>query len=106
LGKLHKKVKSIDLYLDERNELGTTRRAWSEIRDSVERETQARTAFVASLTYDVINPLNTLKETQERTRKRIKEDLKESSNAYYEHTNEVLPRLKSRYLKKWQEVEV
>lgn len=37
LNKLHRKVKSIDGYLDDRHEPSTTRRAWGEIRDSVER---------------------------------------------------------------------
>lgn len=61
LNKLHRKVKSIDGYLDDRHEPSTTRRAWGEIRDSVERDVQARAAFVSSLTVDVINPLITLK---------------------------------------------
>lgn len=105
LNKLHRKVKSIDGYLDDRHEPSTTRRAWGEIRDSVERDVQARAAFVSSLTVDVINPLITLKDTQERTRKRIREDLKNSNTAYDEHTTEVLPRLKTKYQRKHQEVE-
>ncbi|KAG1716786.1 hypothetical protein ID866_384 [Astraeus odoratus] len=46
-----------------------------------------------------------LKETQERTRKRIKEDIKESSNAYTDYADNVLPKLKRTYLRKCQEVE-
>ena len=49
--------------------------------------------------------LTTLQETQERTRKRIKEDLKESNNAYAEYADSTLPKLKSRYLKKFAEAE-
>jgi hypothetical protein len=37
LVKLHRKTKSIDLYLDDRGELSTTRTAWGEVRDNVER---------------------------------------------------------------------
>ncbi len=50
--------------------------------------------------------LNRLQETQERTRKRVKEDLKESGAAYNEFAEVTLPRLKSRYTKKFTEVEV
>jgi len=45
-------------------------------------------------------------ETQERTRKRIKEDLKDSTSAYNEYAEVILPKLKGRYLKKFTEVEV
>ena len=54
----------------------------------------------------IITLLTTLQETQERTRKRIKEDLKESNNAYAEYADSTLPKLKSRYLKKFAEAEV
>ncbi|KAF5377182.1 hypothetical protein D9615_006332 [Tricholomella constricta] len=103
--KLHRKIKSFDTYLDDRGELNTTRSAWNEVRDSVEREAQAREAFCATLTTDVINPLTTLKETQDRTRKRIKEDLKDSGLAYNEYAENMLPKLKSKYTKKFTEVE-
>ncbi|PFH54752.1 hypothetical protein AMATHDRAFT_44554 [Amanita thiersii Skay4041] len=103
--KLHRKAKQVDLALDERGDLSTTRSAWSEVRDNVEREAQARQAFCATLASDVITPLTALKETQERTRKRIKEDLKESTAAYHEYAETILPRLKTRYNKKFAEVE-
>lgn len=44
-------------------------------------------------------------ETQERTRKRIKEDLKESTIAYNEYAEGTLPKLKRTYLRKCQDVE-
>ncbi|RDB29694.1 Rho GTPase-activating protein 27 [Hypsizygus marmoreus] len=103
--KLHKKIRSFDMYLDDRGELSTARSAWNEVRDNVEREAQAREAFCATLTTDVINPLTTLKETQDRTRKRIKEDLKDSGLAYHEYAENVLPKLKTKYTKKFSEVE-
>ncbi|EGO28450.1 hypothetical protein SERLADRAFT_445900 [Serpula lacrymans var. lacrymans S7.9] len=103
--KLHRKVKAIDSFLDDRYDLNTARKAWSEVRDNVEREAQTRQAFLTTLTIDIVNPLNFLKETQERTRKRIKEDLKESSNSYNEFAENTLPKLKRTYLKKCQEVE-
>ncbi|KAG5648266.1 hypothetical protein DXG03_006225 [Asterophora parasitica] len=103
--KLHRKIKSFDTYLDDRGELNTTRSAWNEVRDSVEREAQAREAFCATLTTDVISPLTTLKETQDRTRKRIKEDLKDSGAAYHDYADNMLPKLKAKYTKKFTEVE-
>lgn len=45
-------------------------------------------------------------ETQDRTRKRIKEDLKDSGMAYNDYAENVLPKLKSKYSKKFAEVEV
>jgi hypothetical protein len=43
-------------------------------------------------------------DTQERTRKRIKEDLKDSGACYNEYAETVLPKLKNRYVKKYLEV--
>jgi hypothetical protein len=75
--KLHKKIKSIDAFLDDRTDLSTTRSAWNEVRDNADRgpfsfplsihaptplpESQARQAFLSTLTVDVINPLTSLK---------------------------------------------
>ncbi|KAF9023411.1 hypothetical protein BDZ89DRAFT_955713 [Hymenopellis radicata] len=103
--KLHRKIQSIDTFLDDRTDMSSTRSAWNEVRDNVEREAQTRQAFLATLIVDVINPLTSVKETQERTRKRVKEDLKESGAAYNEFAEVTLPRLKSRYTKKFAEVE-
>ncbi|KAF8634447.1 hypothetical protein AX15_000895 [Amanita polypyramis BW_CC] len=68
-------------------------------------EAQARQAFCAALTTDAIAPLIAYKETQERTRKRIKEDLKEATQAYNEYADAMLPKLKAKYYKKFSEVE-
>ncbi|KAH9964547.1 hypothetical protein BC827DRAFT_1259589 [Russula dissimulans] len=105
LWKLHLKAKSVDTFFDARIEPNTSRAAWSEIRDNVERETQARQAFLDTLAVDVINPLTTLKETQDRTRKRIKEDLKGSTAAHVDFAENTLPKLKRAYIKKCQEFE-
>ncbi|KAH8120524.1 hypothetical protein DFH11DRAFT_1560466 [Phellopilus nigrolimitatus] len=105
LQKLHKKTKTMDVYLDHATEPSTIRQVWSEIRDGVEREAQSRMAFLQALAVDVINPIATLKETQDRTRKRIKDDIKESINAHQDYAENVLPRLKRFYLRKAQEVE-
>ncbi|KZT65545.1 RhoGAP-domain-containing protein [Daedalea quercina L-15889] len=105
--RLHRKVKAVDTVLDDpgRGELSTTRAAWSEIRDNVAREADTRVAFLGALTADVINPLATLRETQDRIRKRIKEDLKDAVNTHTDYSENVLPRLKRTYLRKCQEAE-
>ncbi|KAH9982156.1 hypothetical protein BGW80DRAFT_1261857 [Lactifluus volemus] len=96
LWKLHQKAKAVDAFFDSRVEPNTTRAAWNEIRDNVERETQARQAFLNTLTLD---------DTQDRTRKRIKEDLKGSAAAHADYAENTLPKLKRAYLKKCQEFE-
>ncbi|KAI9445530.1 hypothetical protein H4582DRAFT_2109166 [Lactarius indigo] len=106
LWKLHHKIKAVDAYFDSFIEPNTTKVAWNEVRDNVERETQARQAFLNTLTTDIIHPLTALKETQDRTRKRIKEDLKESTSAHTEFAENTLPKFKRAYLKKCQEFEV
>lgn len=82
LWKLHHKATAIDTHFDARIEPDTSRAAWSEVRDNVERgtsqynlqqdlrlisvlETQARQAFLDTLTTDIINPLTALKVNDE-----------------------------------------
>ncbi|KAF7306583.1 Glucosamine 6-phosphate N-acetyltransferase [Mycena indigotica] len=103
--KLHKKIKTIDAFLDDRTDLSTTRHTWAEVRDNTEREAQARQAFLSALTVDVLNPLTSLRETQERTRKRIKEDIKDSTSSYDDFAENGLPKLRSKYTRKFAEVE-
>ena len=105
LSRLHRNTRALDDLLDDR-EPSTVRKAWRELRDNVEREAEARTAFANTLKQDVLPPLYALRETQERTQKRIKEDLKESTLAHQEYLENVLPRLKRNYLKKCQDVDV
>ncbi|KAA1468463.1 RhoGAP-domain-containing protein [Dentipellis sp. KUC8613] len=105
LNRLHRKVKAIDAFLDDRVELTSARKAWSEVRDNVERESQARQAFLNTLSLDVLNPLIALRESQDRSRKKIKEDLKESAAAHNEFIENQLPKLKRAYLRKCQEME-
>ncbi|KAH9836530.1 RhoGAP-domain-containing protein, partial [Rhodofomes roseus] len=106
--RLHRKVKAADTVLDDpgRGDSSTTRAAWNEIRDNVAREADTRVAFLGALTADVINPLMTLRETQDRIRKRIKEDLKDAVTAHTDYSENVLPRLKRNYLRKCQEAEL
>ncbi|RXW23866.1 hypothetical protein EST38_g2011 [Candolleomyces aberdarensis] len=78
LKRLHRKIRSVDAQLDERGDLSTARSAWGEVVDNVERD---------------------------RTRKRIKEDIKDSTAAYSEYAETVLPKLKGRYAKKFSDVE-
>ncbi|KAF8528039.1 RhoGAP-domain-containing protein [Hysterangium stoloniferum] len=106
LQRLHLRHRALDSYRDDRSDRGTTvRKAWREVGDNAERETQTRGAFLEVLKSEVLAPLLDLKETQERTRKRIKEDLKLSTETHVEYAESVLPRLKRSYLKKCQDVE-
>ncbi|KAI8983411.1 hypothetical protein BD414DRAFT_81407 [Trametes punicea] len=103
--KLHRKSKSVDAFLDDRIDLSTTRVAWNEITDNVEREASTRTAFLENLGSHVIDPLANFKEEQDRIRKRVREDLKDAITAHADYAENVLPRLKRNYLKKCQEAE-
>ncbi|THH01505.1 hypothetical protein EW026_g1185 [Hermanssonia centrifuga] len=103
--RLHKKCRTTDVYLNGSHEPSTTRKAWDEVRDNVEREADTRMAFIASMTTEVINPLVALKETQERIRKRIREDLKDAISTHTDYAENVYPKLQRTYLKKAQDVE-
>lgn len=104
LRKLYHKAKAVDASFDS-IEPNTTRVAWNEVRDNLERETRTRQVFMNTLTTDVINPLATLKDTQDRARKRVKDDLKESATAYADYAENTLPKLKRAYFRKCQEYE-
>ncbi|GJE85925.1 RhoGAP-domain-containing protein [Phanerochaete sordida] len=109
LRKLHKRLKTTDTYFDDRYDptlsKNTTRAAWAEVRDNLDRECDTRQALVASWSSEVITPLVGLKETQERIRKRIREDLKEAISAHADYAENVFPKLKRSYMKKSQDVE-
>ncbi|KAG8906807.1 hypothetical protein FRB99_006074 [Tulasnella sp. 403] len=105
LTQLHQKTRYIDSQIDQGADVTTLRQAWREARDCLDREAEARGAFVSALRTDVLSPLITLKESNDRTRKRIKEEIKDSHQAHIEYQENVLPRLKQRYIRKVQEVE-
>ncbi|KAH7104511.1 RhoGAP-domain-containing protein [Auriculariales sp. MPI-PUGE-AT-0066] len=103
--RLHAKAHAIDGYLDDRtSQSSSARQVWREIRDNVEREADSRQAFVAMLR-NALNPLLQLRETQERTKKRIREDIKESTIQHTEYAENTLPRLKRTYMKRCQEAD-
>ncbi|KAF7322697.1 Glucosamine 6-phosphate N-acetyltransferase [Mycena chlorophos] len=103
--KLHKKTKTIDSLLDDRTEPSTARSAWGDVRDNTEREAQARQAFLGTLAVDILDPLIFLRDSQERTKKRIKEDLKDSAASFDDFAENGLPKLRNKYTKKFAEVE-
>ncbi|KAJ3556479.1 hypothetical protein NM688_g2008 [Phlebia brevispora] len=104
--KLHRRCKTTDIYLNGGHDVPyTTRKAWDEVRDNVEREADTRKAFLESLSVEVINPLIALKDTQERIRKRIREDLKEAVAAHNDYAENVYPKLQRSYLRKAQDAE-
>jgi len=141
LWKLHHKATAIDNYYDARIEPDTSRAAWNEVRDNVERgtPTQPTARFEAHICsrnsssagipehaddryhkpsyctkgkrctsrwigYSGLLPIQ--KETQDRTRKRIKEDLKDSASDHADYAENTLPKLKRAYIKKCQDFEV
>ncbi|KAF9786030.1 RhoGAP-domain-containing protein [Thelephora terrestris] len=105
LMELHRKTLNVDQFFDSRLESTSLRSAWSEVRDNLEREAQTRRAFMDSITHEVINPLVSFKETQERIRKRIRGQMKLSIQTHNDYTENVLPKLKRAYIKKCQDVE-
>ncbi|CUA72376.1 Rho GTPase-activating protein gacY [Rhizoctonia solani] len=102
---LYKRIKQQDQSLDIGMEYSQARAAWREIRESLDREIQSRTAFCTAVNTDVIRPLRELRDTQERTRQRIHEDMKESQSAYTECADSQLPRAHKHYRRKCQEAE-
>ncbi|KAH8989365.1 hypothetical protein EDB86DRAFT_3245232, partial [Lactarius hatsudake] len=109
LRNLHRKAKIVDASFDSRAEPTTTRAAWDNVRDNLEREANAQQAFVDVLDNDVIKPLVTLKasqeclaqEMQDETRTRIEEDLKKSAAQYANHAENKISKLQQAYLKKY-----
>ncbi|KAI9456987.1 hypothetical protein BJY52DRAFT_527106 [Lactarius psammicola] len=93
---LHRKA-CIDPFI----EPTTTRAAWDNVRDNLEREAHTRQAFVNILDNDVIKPLITLKESEDKTRKRIEEDLKESAAKYADYAANTISGYQQEYLKKY-----
>ncbi|KAF8758322.1 GTPase-activator protein for Rho-like GTPases [Rhizoctonia solani] len=102
---LYKRMKQQDTALEIGMEYSQARAAWREVRESLDREIQSRTAFCTAVNTDVIRPLRELRDTQERTRQRIHEDMKESQSAYTDCAENQLPRAQKQYRRKCQEAE-
>ncbi|KAG8763837.1 hypothetical protein FRC11_011507 [Ceratobasidium sp. 423] len=102
---LYKRMKHQDVTLEMGMEYSQARAAWREVRESLDREIQSRTAFCTAVNTDVIRPLRELRDTQERTRQRIHEDMKESQSAYTDCAESQLPRAHKHYRRKCQEAE-
>ncbi|KAG9101198.1 hypothetical protein FS749_009362 [Ceratobasidium sp. UAMH 11750] len=102
---LYKRIKQQDAAFDLGMEYSQARAAWREIRDNLDREVQSRTAFCSAINMDVIRPLRELRDTQDRTRQRIHEDMKESISVYMECVETQLPRAQKQYKRKCQEAE-
>jgi hypothetical protein len=89
----------------QRGELPKARRAWKEMLDNDLRELDSRTHYLETVKQGVIAPFAVYRDAQERIRKRVKEDLKTSIQAYEEMRTSILPRAKKTYEKKCEEVE-
>ncbi|KAG8823943.1 hypothetical protein FRC19_002817 [Serendipita sp. 401] len=94
--------RNIDALFEERlpDRDWSLRRAWRDVCDGLDREVDVRAAFINSLRTDIVNPLQDLKETHERSRKRIKEDVKNSWTQYSDYGENTLPRLRRAYFKR------
>ncbi|KAF8265573.1 hypothetical protein EI94DRAFT_1804224 [Lactarius quietus] len=102
LRKLHGKAKSVEASYDSRTEASTTRQAWDDLRDNLEREANIQQTFVDTLDNDVIKPLKILKESKAVTRKRIEKYLKRSAAKYSEHAENVISKLQAACWRKYQ----
>ncbi|GJE85915.1 RhoGAP-domain-containing protein [Phanerochaete sordida] len=109
LENLSKRLKTIDVYFVDRYDpslaKNTTREAWAELRNSLDRECETRKDFAASWTSEAIAPLTELKKTHERMRERIRKDIKNSVTAYTSYADSTLPKLKRNYIRKSKEAE-
>ncbi|KAF8265569.1 hypothetical protein EI94DRAFT_1787398 [Lactarius quietus] len=101
LRRLYRKAKTVDASFDPRAEPSTTRAAWDKLRDNLEREANIQQAFVNNLDDNVINPLKTLKVTNDETRKRIEEGLKKSAARYGGYAENTIAKLQHAYSKKY-----
>ncbi|KAH9008432.1 Rho GTPase activation protein [Lactarius deliciosus] len=99
LRKLHREATAVDAPFDPRAE-PTTRTAWDKVRDSLEAEAKTQEAFVDILDNDVIKPLAAMKETEDRTRKRVEDGLEESAAKYADYAENTILKLQQAYLKK------
>ncbi|EPQ28825.1 uncharacterized protein PFL1_03628 [Pseudozyma flocculosa PF-1] len=81
------------------------RQSWRELRDNDLRELDARAHAIETIKQAVLTPLLAFRDSQERIRKRVKEDLRTSLAHYDDMRNIHLPRVRRAYEKKAEEVE-
>ncbi|KAI9456988.1 hypothetical protein BJY52DRAFT_1187604 [Lactarius psammicola] len=101
LRKLHQKAYTVEASFGHFIEPTTTRAAWVNIRDNLDRVARTQQAFVEILDNDVIEPLVTLKKSKHETRKRIEEGLKKSATEYADYAAITFSGLQQAYLKKY-----
>ncbi|KAH9017975.1 hypothetical protein EDB85DRAFT_2154823 [Lactarius pseudohatsudake] len=100
LRKLHREANAVDYSFDPRwAEPTTTKDAWNQVRNSLEREASTREVFTSSLETDVIKPLAALKANQ--TRKRLEMNLRNSAADYANHAENTIAKLQQTSLKKY-----
>ncbi|CAD6891026.1 unnamed protein product [Tilletia laevis] len=83
----------------------TLRATWREFRENQTREIDMRQSLVDDLRDNVVFPLQKFGESQERIRRRVKEDLKVSMADYDQMRDNTLPRLRRTYEKKCEQLE-
>ncbi|KAH9179052.1 hypothetical protein EDB89DRAFT_1925124 [Lactarius sanguifluus] len=103
LRKLHREATAatVDAPFNSRAEPTTSRAAWDKVIDHLESEADTQQTFVNVLDKDVIPPLAKLKETEDQTRKRVEEGLKQSAAKYADHAENAILKLQQAYSKKY-----
>ncbi len=81
------------------------RRVWLEMRQNDQRELEARSYMVETYRQAVLAPLLAFRDSQERIRRRVKEDARTSFAQYDEMRNVDLPKIRRAYERKAEEVE-
>ncbi|KAN0140313.1 hypothetical protein V8E53_002209 [Lactarius tabidus] len=102
LRELYRKAKTVDASFDPRGEPITTRTAWDKVRDNLGRDADAQQAFIDILANDVIKPLENLKESNDKTREAIENNLKISTSWYADHAENSVSKLLQEYSRKYQ----
>ncbi|KAI9456966.1 Rho GTPase activation protein [Lactarius psammicola] len=97
LRRLHRKAKMVDASFGPRAEPTTTRAAWDKVRDNLEkvRDFSFRRAPLFS------DKRAIRKESNDKTRKRVEEDLKKSAAKYADHAENTISKLQQAYLEKY-----
>lgn len=103
--KLDCRIGAIASNLPGASNLPSMRRAWKELQQETLQEIDVRARFIDTLRSNVIAPLRHFHDGQERIRRRIREDLKESLADYDEMRHLHLKRIKKNYYKACELVE-
>ncbi|KAN0063053.1 hypothetical protein ACQY0O_004216 [Thecaphora frezii] len=103
--KVNAKMASVTGLLPDTIQYPGLRNSWRELRENDLRELDARAHTIETIRQAVLTPLLAFRDSQERIRKRVKEDLRTSLSHYDDMRNVTLPRIRKAYERKAEEVE-